>query len=334
MQSGKFFSNEVLKELEVLKEDSNIESQIDEAPLGFGAGLGQRALATFGLGQSTRAAAKGKLEVGKLANQLYKSYYQWLQTQTPATPSKENILRYMQTQNIPTTNASKILTQAEADNANKEKAKKAASQKKMAGPMAVSPFAPKTSQSTVTQPVASQPTAQTVDTNVSESLNDILRLSGLPEVLVEALTNDQISKAFTAATGEFVANAQAQDSPGWTSQPSQAPASSVAQPAPQVAEPSSAVPSTPAPSTPATSAGGEKLDIGGNIKAGFEAGSKETDKKPTQAKWSAEPLKDFDEWLTVVSGQANARTILVNAARKISTKIQEIDSAKPTASQT
>ena len=106
MQSGKFFSNEVLKNLEVLKESSP-QVQVDEAPLGVGAGLAAR-LGTMMPGQSTRAQARGKLEAGKVANNLYQNYYQWL-GRNKLQPSEKTIIDFLSANKIPTGNAQTAL---------------------------------------------------------------------------------------------------------------------------------------------------------------------------------------------------------------------------------
>ena len=116
MQSGKFFSDEILRELGVLKDSSpqalvNEESQVDEAPLGFGAGLAAR-LGTMMPGQSTRAQARGKLESGKVANNLYQNYYQWL-GRNNLQPDEKTIIDFLSANKMPTGNAQAVLKQSQ-----------------------------------------------------------------------------------------------------------------------------------------------------------------------------------------------------------------------------
>ena len=315
MQSGKFFSEETLKKLEVLNEDLETESQIDEAPLGALAGLGQRALATFGIGQSTRAFARGKLDLGKKANELYNDYYNnWLPALTPPTPSRENILAFLNSRSVPTANASKILDQAETDNAakdtskarleaekeNKARNKAAAKKSSFVGGGKGPPYTPRSKVSTVTTP--------TSKSAVPESLNDILRLSGLPEIVNEELTNKQISDAFTAATGEEYINAQ---------QAKLAPGGSVAGGGP------SGVPGGGAGGGPSGVSGGGPRVVSGGGPSGVSGGGAGGGPSGVSGGGS-NPLAEFTVW--VDTNKANIE-LLKQARKLLNQEITKLEAA-------
>lgn len=285
MQSGKFFSNDVLRELGVLNEDS----RVNEAPLGMAAGLTTR-LGTMMPGQSTRAKAKGKLETGKVANNLYQNYYQWL-GRNNQQPTEQSIIDFLIANKMPTENAKSALTQYQT--APKQPAQ---TPSKQPSPVQKGQFsAPAQAKTSPTNnppagpeqsPTVSQATQVTNDvrkalgTTMEESLYDILKLSGLSEIITEQLSRKAISAAFRAAAGEFLDK-------GYTELP---PAASASGKTPSAA---SASGKTPAAATSASGSSSSSSGIG-SVAA------------------SNDPIAEFKSWLE----KNKDNTTILNTAKK------------------
>lgn len=368
MQSGKFFSDEILRELGVLKDSSpqalvNEESQVDEAPLGFGAGLAAR-LGTMMPGQSTRAQARGKLESGKVANNLYQNYYQWL-GRNNLQPDEKTIIDFLSANKMPTGNAQAVLKQSQPNPQQTSQTppqKSATVQKGQFNAPAntpipqtkSSPFAKKPSQQATTATPStpyprtgtpasslSPPSARdqeldnikrdqerdayqnqvaaarqrddaakkatddvrkAVGSTMEESINDILRLSGLSEVITEQLSKKAIDDAFIAAAGEFLDKGYAEIPPVAAAAPGQPPSGTQA---------SSEVPNDETPQ-----ASGQPLNLTKSFQQGREDG---TAGKPKQSNFnlSDDPKKDFNKWLEFVKQRQDSAAIISYARREL-----------------
>jgi hypothetical protein len=91
----------------------NTSKTLTEAPLGFFSKMGNKAAAWAGnkMGADFGARASGKLETGKLANQLHKAFQFYL-GQTGSQPTARTVLTFLQSKGYPTKNAKTILNKA------------------------------------------------------------------------------------------------------------------------------------------------------------------------------------------------------------------------------
>jgi hypothetical protein len=91
----------------------NTSKTLTEAPLGFFSKMGNKAAAWAGnkMDADFGARASGKLETGKLANQLHKAFQFYL-GQTGSQPTARAVLTFLQSKGYPTKSAKTILNKA------------------------------------------------------------------------------------------------------------------------------------------------------------------------------------------------------------------------------
>ena len=206
--------------------DKKVYTQVDEAqPMGMFRKLGNTVASKFG-----STGATGRLETGKLANQVMKQYQLWLgRAHIDATDT--NLMQFLSSNGYPTTAAQKALTNM---------------------PGFRNDTATATPMQGVAAPATGTPAPTAADAGITENRQvhtvDLMR-SYLSILNEEApLTNKMVSDLIMAAVGEY---SQSQALPGTNTADGSMAGPKVKQ-APAAPAPGGAAPARPAASAPTT----------------------------------------------------------------------------------